>query len=51
MKYAQPLKDGFYKGLDPENVENIKSRGATSGCNKYIPQKLLKRTRKTKKSK
>lgn len=49
-KFKQPLKDGFYKGLPSDDVEKIKARGATSVCDRYIPIKLLKRTRKTKKT-
>jgi hypothetical protein len=42
-KYAQPLKNGFYKGLSSADVKMLKSRGATSGCSTMLPSHLLKK--------
>ncbi len=42
-KYAQPLKNGFYRGLSSADIKMLKSYGATSGCSLTLAGHLLKR--------
>lgn len=39
---ASPLKDSFYKNLDPKDVKAMKAKGAESGCTIMLPNDMFK---------